>query len=80
MGLLGGIGGVFLGQLGGEIMNILINLVATRFGGESVDLFYSPGWFIALIIGVGAFVGFFTGFLPARRASSIDPLEALRYK
>ena len=80
MGLLGGIGGVFLGQLGGEIMNILINLVATRFGGQAVDLFYSPGWFITLIIGVGAFVGFFTGFLPARRASSIDPLEALRYK
>lgn len=80
MGLLGGLGGVLLGQVGGEVMNALLNVVATRFGGQVVDIFYSPGWFVALIIGLGAAVGFMTGFIPAMRASKIDPLDALRYK
>ena len=80
MGFLGGLGGVIMGLLGGELFNALINLLASRFGGASVDLFYSPFWFVALIIAFAAFVGFLTGFVPARRASKIDPLDALRYK
>lgn len=80
MGFLGGLGGVILGFLLGEVFNALINFIASRLGGEKVDLFYSPIWFIALIIAFAAFVGFLTGFVPARRASKIDPLDALRYK
>lgn len=80
MGFLGALGGIILGYVGGEIMNVLINLVASRFGGESVDLFYSPLWFIATVIIFGVFVGFLTGIFPARSASRIDTLDALRYK
>jgi len=80
MGFLGGFGGVVIGLLGGEVVNRLINFVASRFGGESVRLFYSPLWFIFAILLFSAFVGFITGFAPARRASKIDPLDALRYK
>jgi ABC-type antimicrobial peptide transport system permease subunit len=80
MGFLGSVGGVMIGILGGQILNILINAIATRFGGESVSLFYSPVWFILMVIGFGAFVGFMTGVFPARTASRIDALEALRYK
>ncbi|MFZ3031811.1 MAG: ABC transporter permease [Candidatus Moraniibacteriota bacterium] len=80
MGLLGALGGILLGILEGEILNFFINLVATRFGGESVDLFYSPLWFIMTVIAFGAFVGFMTGVFPARKASHIDTLDALRYK
>lgn len=80
MGFLGGLGGVVIGILGGKLFNELINLIAMRFGGEEVDLFYSPLWFILLIIIFAGAVGIFTGFVPARRASMIDPLEALRYK
>ena len=40
MGLLGALGGVVLGMLEGEVLNLMINLIAQRFGGESVDLFY----------------------------------------
>lgn len=80
MGLLGALGGVFLGYALGEILNVLVNLVANRFGGEAVDLFYSPVFFIAIVIAFGAFVGFLTGIFPARKASHIDALEALRYK
>ncbi len=80
MGFLGGIGGIFIGLIGGELFNMLINLVATRFGGEKVDLFYSPTWFVSIILIFSAVVGILTGFIPARRASKVDPLEALRYK
>jgi ABC-type lipoprotein release transport system permease subunit len=80
MGFLGALGGVILGIIEGEILNFFINLVAQRFGGESVDLFYSPLWFITTVIVFGAFVGFMTGVFPARKASHIDTLDALRYK
>ena len=39
MGFLGGLGGVLIGYLGGELFNMGINLVASRFGGQSADLF-----------------------------------------
>ena len=80
MGFLGGIGGIVIGLAGGELFNMLVNLVATRFGGEKVDLFYSPAWFVSMILIFSAVVGIMTGFIPARRASKVDPLEALRYK
>lgn len=80
MGFLGALGGVILGMIEGEVLNFFVNLIATRFGGESVDLFYSPLWFIMTVIAFGAFVGFMTGVFPARKASHIDTLEALRYK
>ena len=80
MGFLGGVGGILIGYLGGEIANMSINMVAKRFGGQSVDLFYSPTFFVVGIIIFAAVVGFFTGVVPARKASSIDPLDALRYK
>lgn len=80
MGFLGGIAGVLIGVVGGYVFNALINFVATRFGGEKVSLFYSPLWFVLSIIAFSAIVGFFTGLVPARRASKIDPLDALRYK
>jgi putative ABC transport system permease protein len=80
MGILGGIGGVAMGLIGGQLFNGLINIIATRFGGEKVSLFASPSWFIPSIIVFSAIVGLLTGFVPARRASKIDPLDALRYK
>jgi ABC-type antimicrobial peptide transport system permease subunit len=80
MGFLGGITGVVIGWSGGKLFNIFIDLVATKFGGQKVSLFSTPLWLVIGVIVSSAIIGFMTGFVPARRASKIDPLDALRYK
>lgn len=80
MGFLGGIAGIILGFIGGNIFNLVVNFLAQKLGGEVVSLFYFPGWFLFFILVVATLVGFFTGLIPARKASITDPLEALRYK
>jgi ABC-type antimicrobial peptide transport system permease subunit len=80
MGFFGGLGGILIGFVGGQVINFLINIIAHQFGGQSVSLFYSPLWFIFTIMLFAAFVGMMTGIVPAQRASKVDPLDALRYK
>ncbi len=80
MGFLGGVGGVAVGYAAGEIANIGINILAKTFGGQSLDLFYRPLWFIAFIIIFSTVIGFITGIYPSVKASKLNPLTALRYK
>ncbi len=80
MGLFGSLIGILIGILGGEGVNLLFNVIASRFGGQTADLFSTPIWFLSAIVAFGAFVGFLTGIIPARKAAKTDALEALRYK
>jgi putative ABC transport system permease protein len=80
VGFLGGMTGMAIGIGGGLIINYALNLVATHFGGAAVGLFAFPGTFLGFITFFSAIVGFITGIFPAKRASSISPLEAIRYK
>jgi putative ABC transport system permease protein len=80
MGFLGGVAGVAIGWLGGQGFNAIINFVATRFGGQKVSLFSTPLWLVLGVVISSAVVGLITGYVPARRASKTDPLDALRYK
>ena len=80
MGFLGGIGGIAIGYLSSAIVNFGINLLAKNFGGQALDLFYQPTWFIGFIIVFSTIIGLLTGVYPSHRASSLNPLDALRYK
>jgi len=80
IGFTGGVMGIVLGFIVGFIFNNGVRLLAKILGGKSVDLFHTPIWFIVFILIFSTSVGFITGILPARRASSLNPLRALRYK
>lgn len=80
IGFLGGVSGIFIGIIAGKISNFGINKLASSLGGEEVDLFYTPNEFIIIILIFSLIVGFLTGLYPARRASRLNPLDALRYK
>jgi len=67
--VMGGIGGVLLG--GG------IAFFAGRFAHWNMSI--SPGS-VALALGFSAGVGILFGVWPARRAASLNPIEALRYE
>jgi ABC-type antimicrobial peptide transport system permease subunit len=76
MGFLGGVGGIIIGIGGGEILNILLSVFATRFGGSSIRLFLTPWWFIFLILAFSIVIGFVSGWWPAHRAAGLSPKEA----
>lgn len=80
VGFLGGLSGILMGVALGVAVNLLLNLVASQFGGQSVTLFSFPLWFLLFIAAFSAGVGYLTGIFPARRASTLNPLDAIRYE
>lgn len=78
MGFCGGIAGIILGVASGQIVNLIVNIAAKYMGGKSLVLFAYPLWFLGFVLAFSIFIGFATGIGPAKRASSLDPLEALR--
>jgi len=80
IGFLGGFGGIIIGFSGTTLVNTLFNLLAQRMGGQAMQIFSTPIWFIVFILVFSVLVGFFTGVYPARRAARLNPLMALRYK
>jgi putative ABC transport system permease protein len=78
MGFCGGLVGLLLGFLTGQSVNALVNLAARYFGGKTLDLFAYPLWFLGFVLLFSIVIGFATGIGPAKRASSLDPLQALR--
>jgi len=65
----GGVVGVILGWLGA--------LAVTQFSGIATQVSLSS---VLLAFGVSAAIGIVFGYYPARRAASLNPIEALRYE
>ncbi len=72
---LGGIAGVALGVLASVGATQLINAFTPSDWPIAISM---PAAMIAM--GFAALVGVFFGYYPARRASQLDPIEALRYE
>jgi len=80
VGFLGGLSGIVMGVGLGFTVNVFLNLVAGQFGGQAVQLFAFPLTFLLFIALFSAAVGYLTGIFPARRASTLNPLDAIRYE
>jgi putative ABC transport system permease protein len=71
---------VVLSSLGG-IMGITIGLVVSILGAKALDVPFIPNVNIAVISFVfSGMVGVLFGFVPARKAARLDPIEALRHE
>lgn len=78
--LIGGAFGIIMGIIGGEATNLIFNLYAKSNGAEAVDFFYAPlGYLFLTVFAIGA-IGLLTGLYPSKRATSINPLDALKYE
>jgi len=80
MGLSGGIGGLIFGFSIGEIISILVSIIAISKGQGFIQLTYLPLYFIAFIIMSAFMVGLLTGLYPVYRAKKTSALNALRYE
>lgn len=76
LSLLGGLIGVALGYGASVGITALINAVSP--GSEWPTIISIPAAIVALVF--ASAVGMFFGFYPARQASKLDPIEALRYE
>lgn len=86
IGLLGGIIGVGLSLLVSNLMNTyladssLFGSTSNPFGDMGIENIVSvvPAWLILLSIAFSTLVGLISGYLPARRATKISALEAIK--
>ncbi|MDX2173836.1 MAG: FtsX-like permease family protein [Bacteroidota bacterium] len=71
----------FLGVIGGVLMaSILITILKSVYVGGDIGYFpidYEPKKYLQGIV-IGLVITFFAGFIPAKKAANVDPVEILR--
>ncbi len=66
-----------LGGIGGVIFGLIFGILVTWFMGGALSV---PWLWILLGILISTLVGVISGYIPANRASKLDPIESLRYE
>lgn len=80
MGILGGFFGVAMGFLAGQIISMVLSIFSLANGIGWVNVSYIPVPFVLFVLLLSFLVGVSTGVYPAKRATKISALDALRYE
>ena len=80
MGFYGGIIGIVMGFVAGKLISAVLSAFAIAQGVGYLDISYIPPNFGLIIVVISLAVGTLTGIFPARRATKISALNALRYE
>ncbi|MBU2545023.1 ABC transporter permease [Patescibacteria group bacterium] len=67
----------FLGGIIGILLGILVSTLIGKFSSITTSI---TSWSIFLSFGISVLIGIVFGYYPAKRASRLDPIEALRYE
>lgn len=80
MGISGGFFGLIFGFIFGKILSLILSVFSVFKGLGFVDVSLIPFSFALIIIILSLFIGILTGIYPAKRATKISALNALRYE
>jgi ABC-type lipoprotein release transport system permease subunit len=80
MGLLGGIAGIVLGFVVGKFLSFGLSVFSLVKGVGFIDVALIPLSFVFVVLFLAVMVGIITGLYPAKRATNISALNALRYE
>ena len=80
MGILGGVFGVSIGMLAGSLLGLVLSAFSLSHGVGWVSVSSTPWPFSVFVLVLSFTVGILTGIYPARRATAISALDALRYE
>lgn len=85
IGFIGGVGGVALGLLAGEAINVMampyLASQAAQMGGPPPEsAVFTPAWLPVFAILFATIIGLLSGLYPALRAATMIPVIALKYE
>lgn len=81
LGFWGGVFGVVISFGLGQIAKLLVNKFGAGLGNIPVSKIGSfPWWLVAGVLAFTTLIGLLAGLYPARKASKMNPVDALRYE